>query len=275
MPELPEIRTLAEQMDRELAGSRITAVEVDQEKCLNRSVDSVRRGLVGRTLGPFEAHGKWIRSPLAEGEALAINLGMGAEVRLPRCAEEPPENYKFRMHTANGGGLFIRFWWFGHVHLLDGTGGESPMDRLGIDALDPALDCGAFRALLAGRRGGIKSFLLNQKNIAGIGNFYAHDLLARSGIHPMRPIPSLEPGEIGCLYRTMRDLLEASVALGGADYERDLYGRPGGFSRRRFIVGYREGEPCGRCGETVVKIRTGSTPGFICPDCQPENPTGG
>ncbi len=269
MPELPEIARLAAQLHSEFCRGVIRDVEVEGEKSLNLPLDQLRDRLSGREVSGFRARGKWILARLDGGGELALNLGMGAEVRLSAYAEEPRERYRLRLFMGDGRGLFVRFWWFGHLHILDDSDVDHPVRSLGPDALSPDLDFEAFRGLLEGRRGGIKSFLLNQRRIAGIGNFYCHDILARAGVHPLRKISTLSRSELEGIYGWMREILRESLRQGGADYERDLYGRPGEFGRERLWVGYREGQPCRRCNTRVVKIRTGSTPGYICPTCQP------
>ncbi len=271
MPELPEIRTIAKALHDALRGHTFATLEVTRPRCLNGTPEWMRARILRRTVVRVRPRGKWILLSLydASGDLLAINLGMGAETRLPGFAEEPAAHYRVRLQTREGSGIFIRFWWLGHLHYVARDDDAHPVRRLGPDALDAGLDIDAFRGMLAGRRGGIKAFLLDQRRIAGIGNFYAHDILARAGVHPLRKIPTLEEDEILGLHRSMRGVLETALRLGGADYERDLYGRPGRFGRERFVVGYREGGPCGMCGTTVIRIRTGNTPGDICPRCQP------
>jgi len=139
--------------------------------------------------------------------------------------------------------------------------------RLGPNALDVSLD--AFRELLAGRKGRIKPFLLDQSRIAGIGNAYIHDILFRAGLHPLGTIPALTAGDVARLHRAIRTELNRSIAVGAAAYELDLHGHPGGFGGDDLLVGYREGKPCPTCGTAVEKVRTGSTASFVCPQCQP------
>ena len=126
-----------------------------------------------------------------------------------------------------------------------------------------------FRELLRKRRGGIKSFLLNQRRIAGIGNVYVQDPLFKAGIHPLRQINTLEDDDVTALWRALRETLQESIDLGGSAWEQDLRGEKGRWDRSFFLVAYREGEPCPACGATVEKIKTGSTSGYICPLCQP------
>jgi formamidopyrimidine-DNA glycosylase len=94
--------------------------------------------------------------------------------------------------------------------------------RLGPNALGLTLD--QFRALLRGRRGAIKPFLLNQKRIAGIGNVYVQDPLFKVGIHPLRPINTLSDDEVAALWQALRETLQESIDHGGSAWELDLYG---------------------------------------------------
>ena len=125
-----------------------------------------------------------------------------------------------------------------------------------------------FRELLYGRRGGIKSFLLNQKQIAGIGNVYVQDPLFKAGIHPLRRINTLSDDEVAALWRAIRDTLQESIDQGGSAWERNLYGEKGGWDETFLRVGYREDQLCPTCGTPVVKIKTGSTSSYVCPACQ-------
>jgi formamidopyrimidine-DNA glycosylase len=137
---------------------------------------------------------------------------------------------------------------------------------LGPNALDLTLD--QFRALLRGRRGAIKPFLLNQKRIAGIGNVYVQDPLFKAGIHPLRRIDTLSNDEVAALWWAIRETLQEGIDRGGSVWEFNLYGEKGGWDDSFLLVGYREGHPCPACGTTVVKIKTGSTSSYICPECQ-------
>jgi formamidopyrimidine-DNA glycosylase len=152
------------------------------------------------------------------------------------------------------------FWWFGYAHYapIDELDSHKMTAKLGPNALDLTAD--DLRALLKGRRGGIKSFLLNQARIAGIGNFYIHDILFRAKLHPLRAV--------NALFEAIRQGLQPSIDKGGAWYELNLYGDRGGFLREDILLGYTEDEPCPTCDAPIEKLKTGSTSSFICPHCQ-------
>jgi formamidopyrimidine-DNA glycosylase len=158
-------------------------------------------------------------------------------------------------------------WWFGNVHYVRYRADHKQVASLGPDFMSLTLD--DFHQLLRGRRGGIKSFLLNQKHIAGIGNVYGQDPLFKAGIHPLRNINTLSDVEIQALWKALRETLQESIDQGGSHWEQNLYGEHGRWDSSYFLVAYREGEPCPTCRTTVEKIKTGSTNTHICPSCQP------
>jgi formamidopyrimidine-DNA glycosylase len=129
-----------------------------------------------------------------------------------------------------------------------------------------------FSRLLAGRRAGIKSFLLNQKHVAGIGNVCVQDPLFKAGIHPLQRMNTLSDHQIDALWAALRETLQQSIDLGGSHWDLDLHGQRGMWDSSYFLVAYREGEPCPTCGTIVEKLKTGSTSSHICPACQPLAP---
>jgi formamidopyrimidine-DNA glycosylase len=265
MPELPEITILAHQMKRELGGKTFTGLEVLQPKCLNVPPDVFVEALSGAQLLDVTHHGKWLFVETSQGWLL-LNLGMGGEILLT-TRDTLPEKYRLVFDFDDNTCLAVNFWWFGYAHFVAELADHSPTAQLGPDILSLTLD--QFRELLEGRRGGIKSFLLNQRCIAGLGNVYVQDPLFKVGIHPLRPINTLDDDEIAALWQAIRETLQESIDLGGSAWERDLHGEKGRWDESYLLVGYREGQPCPVCGTTVVKIKTGSTSGYVCPVCQP------
>jgi len=267
VPELPEITCRAREMSEAVVGRRIVGAKVRQPKCLNVSVDDFNAGLVGAQIRGVTHHGKWLISETSQAYFL-LNLGMGGEVLLVR-QDGLPETWRVRLDFEDGDALAINFWWFGYAHTAphDDLAQHTMSAVLGPNAFDIDLD--TFRELLAGRRGRIKSLLLDQKRIAGIGNAYIHDILFRAKLHPLRTVPTLSDDDVCALHEAIRAELTRSIDKGGASYELSLHGKPGGFTAEDLLVGYREGKPCPQCGTPIEKLKTGSTSSFICPHCQP------
>jgi formamidopyrimidine-DNA glycosylase len=278
MPELPEIYCRANEMKRELVGRTITAVEVIQPKSLNLPVEEFQAALTGARILNVSYRGKWIQVGTERGWLL-LNLGMGGEILLT-SRQRLPEKYRLIIDFQDGACLSINFWWFGYAHYAPlrtepkGLGeplGSGEIDhpmvaRLGPNAID--LSPQDLQDLLKGQRGAVKAFLLDQSKIAGIGNAYIHDILFMARLHPKRKIDSLREAEIEALWKAIGQGLRPSIEQGGAFYETTLHGEKGGFQFESILVGYREGQPCPKCGTPIQKIKTGGTSSFICPSCQ-------
>jgi formamidopyrimidine-DNA glycosylase len=270
MPELPEIVNLARQMNAKLEGKRIGRVELAQPKCLNLPPERFRRRIIKKRIGSTRAYGKWLFIRLEPGENLLLNLGMGGDLRYHKSSKTIPKKCQFRVTFNDSTELTASFWWFGYVHLASDSDlpKHAMTSKLGVSPIDEDFTVEKLGSLLSGRRGAIKSFLLDQKNVAGIGNVYVQDILFGARLHPLRDIKKLKPGDVQALHRSIRDVLSRSIKLGGLKYERDLYGRNGRFGSGHFMVGYKTGEPCPVCRTKVKKVRTGSTASYICPKCQ-------
>jgi len=258
MPELPEISVIARQMDKEIAGKRILEIEVKQPKTLNIPVPQ------------FIETGKWIFVKLDPEHLMLINLGMGAQLLYFMPSTKLPEKYQFKLTFSDKTGFTIHFSWFGYIHLIpeSETAKHKQTAKLGISPLSEEFTLEHFRKLLGRRKAGVKGFLLDQKNIAGIGNVYMQDILFKAGLHPNRKISTLTEAEIKDLYKAIQDILGHSVQLGGLVYETDFYGKKGRLTMDEFLVGYKTGEPCRACKTPIEKIKTGTTSSYICPKCQ-------
>jgi formamidopyrimidine-DNA glycosylase len=268
MPELPEICNLAQQMKAELPGKRISEVEVRQAKCLNVSIDEFMVLVSGKTVGAITSRGKWIFMNLDPNTTFLLSLGMGGDTLLHKPGESLPQKYQLAFTFDDGSRLSIAFWWFGYAHALlrSDLAHHKMTANLGLNPLDNDFTFDAFDTLLNIKKGGIKSVLMDQKNIAGIGNVYIQDILFTARLHPNRKTMTITSQERHTLYDAIHDNLKHATDLGGLKYEKDLYGQPGRFGD--FLVGYKENQPCPICGTTIQKIKTGSTATFICPQCQ-------
>ena len=156
-----------------------------------------------------------------------------------------------------------------HLMRADKVGEHKLAGKLGISPLDKQFMLDYFKKMLKGKKGNIKAFLLDQKNIAGIGNVYIQDILFNAKIHPKRPISSLTDKGIEALYKSIKLVINDSIELGGLAYEKDFYGNKGGYGMGHFKIAYKPGKPCPKCKTIIQKIKTGSTSSFVCPNCQP------
>jgi len=267
--ELPELTVLSRQMEKEIAGKKIIKVEVANPKCLNMPLEQFRRAIVGKTIESIENRGKWLFIKLGS-KYLLFNPGMGADVIYFKPKDRLPEKYQVKMTLQDKTGFTIRAWWFCYLHLVqqDKLGEHKLAGKLGLSPLDNKFTMGYFKKLLSKDHGNIKSFLLDQKNTAGIGNVYVQDALFEARIHPKRKIQTLTDKEIQALYEHLRSSLRESIKLGGLAYEKDFYGKSGNYGKNQFKIAYKPGQPCPVCQTVIEKVKTGSTSSFICPKCQ-------
>jgi formamidopyrimidine-DNA glycosylase len=270
MPELPEIYILAGQMSKELKGKRIADVEIRQEKCLNMQAKEFAGMLKGKAINSITPRGKWVITKLEPEAYFLLSLGMGGDVRYHKPGEAAQEKYQLKLDFSDKSSLSIAFWWFGYAHaaMAEGLEAHTMTASLGPSPLDDkAFTYEYFYDLFKGSRKTIKSILMDQKLIAGIGNVYVQDTLFRARLRPDRKASELSEADIKALYKAIHDNLKEAIALGGTP-ERDLYGNPGRLGQDKFLVGYREGLPCPECGSVIEKIKTGSTSSYVCPRCQ-------
>lgn len=270
MPELPEIYCISCQMDSELKGKKMLDVEVRQEKCLNMPVSDFRSFLFEKRIKAVISRGKWIFVKLVPDVYFLLNLGMGGNILYHKHGEPLPEKYQLKFTFEDSTMLTISFWWFGYAHAVseDNLLDHKMVGKLGVSPLnDTEFNYDEFCTLLKKKKMSfVKSLLINQENIAGIGNVYIHDILFKAGLHPKRKVKDISSYECKVLYKSIIENLTKAIELGGLAYERDLYNKPGRF--HDFLVGYRENQPCIVCGTSIQKIKTGSTSSYVCPKCQ-------
>jgi formamidopyrimidine-DNA glycosylase len=271
VPELPEVETIRRQLEPELVGLRIEAMEVLDER-LTRPEDprTVERACAGRRIEAVERRGKYLMLRLDGGRSLVMHLRMTGNVVLGDRGEEPP--YLRAAIRLEGGGV-LRFTdarRFGTAVVLDDDDLEEYMAlRAGVEPLTGALTAERIGELAAGRRAPLKSFLLMQSGIAGIGNIYADEALWRAQLHPLSPAGSMRPEHWECLRAGIVGALEAGLDNGGASIDdyRDARGEEGSM-QDEFCVHTREGLPCYRCGAEIRRIVVGGRSTYFCPGCQ-------
>jgi len=270
MAELPEITKLSTQMHQALKGKTIKEVTLLQEKCANIPETDFRKRTTGATITGIYHKGKWIITSLDNGEHILLSVGMGGDIIYFEDESTLPEKYQIKLLFADGSGYTARFWWFGKFLLVSQYEMDNEPSTKGIamDPFDEKFTLEYFTALLTGKKTQVKAFLMNQKNVGGIGNMYMHDILFKAGLHPQRKISDMTKDDITRLYNSIQEVLGFSRDKGAFKYEKDFYGKEGGYTEEHFCVGYRENKPCPACGMTIEQIKTGSTSSYICPQCQ-------
>jgi formamidopyrimidine-DNA glycosylase len=269
MAELPELAILAGQMHGALGGGTIRLIEARQEKCLNVPPALAHGLLPGRRVAGVTRRGKWLYIHLEPAYYLLINPGMGADIWYYAPGGELPEKYQFRLDLTSGAGFTCRFWWFGHIHLLapDELARHKETAKLGPSPVE--IDGREFAAIARRYpRSPVKSLLLDQEKLSGIGNAYAHDILWQAGLHPLRKLGSLDEEELNRYHQSIGVIVNRAIGLGGV--EADFYRTGGNLNNWEefMLIGYKAGKPCPVCGSPIECIKTGATKTYVCPGCQ-------
>ncbi|MGD8623277.1 MAG: bifunctional DNA-formamidopyrimidine glycosylase/DNA-(apurinic or apyrimidinic site) lyase [Anaerolineae bacterium] len=271
MPELPEVETVARGLRASLVGRTIGGATVRWPRTIaTHTPAAFERQIAGRSVVSVGRRGKYVVLTLDEGYLL-IHLKMSGRLRVVPAGEAQDKHTHTLFDLDDGRQLRFRdVRKFGRVHLVAEM--EEVTGHLGPEPLADDFDLERFRRLLARRSGRLKSLLLNQTFLAGLGNIYADESLFAAGLDPRRKADSLTADEEARLYSAIRRVLQEAVSRRGTTLDdggyRDAEGEAGRFQSEIAVYG-RRGEPCFKCGTAIERIVLGGRSTHFCPHCQP------
>jgi formamidopyrimidine-DNA glycosylase len=275
VPELPEAETIVRGLRPAIVGRTIRRVEVIHADVLRAPIRGFARAVHGRTIQGVGRRGKNVLIDLDGGRVIAVNLGMTG--RLVPMKPHDPHASEWT-HPAvrfgfEGGGVLVfdDTRRFGTVECLTSDAWEARSARMGPEPLEEGFTARALHAALGASKAPIRSWLLDQRKIAGVGNIYANEALHLAGIHPIRQARSIDRDYAAKLRHSIRRVLNRAIRAGGTtirDY-RTAEGTSGRYARRLLVYG-RDGSPCARCGSEIQRVVFGGRSAFFCPTCQPE-----
>lgn len=267
MPELPEVETIKSSLQSNV-GVRIVRVELRREDIV-RQKDFAIGEIEGQTITALERRAKFLDFSLADGRHLVLHMGMSGRIYQAPADQVPAEKHIHLLLFLNNGRCLVyqdprRF---GGVWLLDKT--ERLFSRLGVEPLTAAFTPAYLSRAVKGRKIAIKSLLLDQRLISGIGNIYADEALFAAGIRPQRPAGSLNEEELKALVRAVKKVLRQGIRQRGTTFRdfRDGDNRVGTFQNYLQVYGRGE-EPCRHCGQPLQVERVGGRSAHFCPHCQ-------
>jgi formamidopyrimidine-DNA glycosylase len=275
MPELPEVETIVRGLAESIQGAKIARTRVFRSDLLRVSPRVFRGGLAGRSVVGVARRAKSILISLDSGAVLVVHLGMTGQLLLGADPDHPP-------HATHAGVVFsladgrrlvyddVRR--FGVLEVLAPEDWAVREARIGPEPLEDDFTAPVFREALRSSRSPIRSWLLDQRRIAGVGNIYAIEALHRARIHPQQATRTISVPEADALRREIRRVLRAAIRQRGTTLRnyRDADGNQGGNAPRLLAYG-RAGQPCRRCGDTITRIVFGNRSAFLCPTCQPRS----
>ena len=274
MPELPEVESAARLLRPRIVGQIVRSVGgVDWPRMLpNASEADLQAALTGHTVIEVDRRGKYLLIGFDNGAWVSIHRKMSGNLLLHTPDISPPRHTHLDIELDDGTRLrFVDPRKFGRVHLFRSTVERDVFlaERLGPDSLLD-IDARVLRARFKGRRARVKSLLLDQVFVAGVGNLYADEALWAARIHPLRSGESLTASEVRRLADSLQRVLRDAIERRGTSFDgayRDIEGALG--ENQAFLNAYgRTGAPCPRCGRPIHRIVVGQRGSHFCPHCQ-------
>jgi formamidopyrimidine-DNA glycosylase len=273
MPELPEVETVCRALAANLLGAHIARVEVRRRDLRVPVPARLEKALRGRTLKRVARRAKYIHFYFDDSQVLIAHLGMSGRLSLYK---EAPAKYLRHDHV-------VIEWTDGRVLVFNDARrfglmvlsreqelGRHPLFKsLGPEPLDDAWNGSSLYEVLKGSGAPVKSAIMDQTRLVGVGNIYACEALFAAEIHPLRKACDVTRKEAGALARAIRNVLEEAIASGGSTL-RD-YVRPeglAGYFQHHFRVYGRQKQPCVVCGGPIRVIRQSGRSTFFCSHCQ-------
>jgi len=292
VPELPEVETVRDGLERHVVGRTIESVTVLHPRPVRRDPRGPAGfavALTSRRVEDARRRGKYLWLPLDNGDALLGHLGMSGQLLVQQSGAPDEPHLRVRMQlsppveesakgasrdpaTATTELRFVDQRMFGGLSVSAG-GAELPPEiaHIARDPFDPLFDDDLFVAKVRRRTAGIKRLLLDQTVVSGIGNIYADEALWSARLHGDRSGERLRPVEIRRVLAEARAVMSAALVEGGTSFD-SLYvnvdGRSGYFDRALHAYG-REGDACDRCGTQIRRVDFMNRSSFFCPRCQP------
>ncbi len=260
MPELPDVEIFRRYLNATALHQKIQTVRVHHDRVLKGiSKTTLQRRLKGQELKQTTRHGKHLFAALSKKGWLMLHFGMTGFLRYFKAEDKMPGHVRMEVLFSNGYRLAYDCQrMLGQVSLVEDPRSFAEKEKLGPDALED-LDVDTFRTAVSGRRGKIKSTLMNQEVVAGIGNIYADEILFQARLHPAIPANTLDNKDFENLYRCMDRVWQESIDAGA-----DPDAMPDDF-----LLPHRsEKDSCPRCGGPVKKITISGRSGYYCPKCQ-------
>jgi formamidopyrimidine-DNA glycosylase len=290
LPELPEVEVTRRAIEPLLVGRRVSSVATTRRSYFfSTPPATLAKKLTGRRVDAIDRHGKYLIARLDDGSRLLLHLGMTGQLfgagassvrllaRTARAALSPSRQRRFepdrhthlRLTFTDGGPdvLFRDVRKFGKVEHIPAMGVNRRLEKLGVDALGVTAEL--LHAAARRRRAAIKSLLLDQTVIAGIGNIYADESCFFAGIRPTRSARRLSLGDCERLARAIRRVLRRSIATGGSSISDFVQpdGADGRYQDERRVYG-RAGEPCRVCDGPIRRLTVAQRSTHFCPHCQ-------
>jgi formamidopyrimidine-DNA glycosylase len=270
MPELPEVQTIVDALNRDLLGRRITTVLIARTSSVRGDISLFQQCLEGKTIREVRRKGKYILFGFDPEGWLIAHLRMTGKFTLQPRSQTPGAYDRVVLTFSDDWKLvFFDIRGFGKLETIADPSRHAVLSRLGWDPWDKRLTPLSLRRRLKGKKTAIKTALLDQTIIAGIGNIYASEILFDARIDPGLRAGRLSSRQVSVLIGSVRSILRQALKHNGttiSDYRR-VDDKHGGFQEFLRVYG-RKAQPCRRCAAPIVRIVQNQRSTFLCPICQ-------
>ncbi len=271
MPELPEVETIRRQLAPHLEGRAIVRAEILDARWTRPEAPAViSAGLHGAVVERVGRSGKYLVWSLSGERYLLMHLRMTGVLLFDPLTDPPHTRVRFELDAGHRL-IYVDPRRFGTGHVVTGARARDAYlaARIGAEPFTPEFTTEYLRRMARGRTVPVKSFITDQRRVAGVGNIYADEALFRAGIHPLRPSGRLTTAQWTRLRGAIEEALGAGIEAKGASIDdfRHIDGARGSF-QDHFLVHRRADEPCPKCGRPVRKIVVGGRGTYLCGHCQ-------
>ena len=271
MPELPDVEVMRRYFQSTALHKKITAVDVNAERIIPnedapeaRVLKQLKDATVGHTFASTRRHGKWMFAALNEDsdQSLVFHFGMTGGLHYFKDMSDEPEYTQVLFSFANDYHLaYLSQRKLGEIEVIDSVDQFIKEKDLGPDVYDPDFDLEAFKKAVDHKRAMIKTTLMNQSIMAGIGNVYSDEILYQAGVYPRAKINDLSEDKLEEIFHKMKKVLQTAI-----DHQAEPQDFP-----ENFITPHRHGDGhCPRCGAEIEKVQVGSRHAYYCPNRQPK-----
>src|SRR5437763_6182663 len=278
--ELPEVEVMRRDLEKDVVGRRVKSTEVRPS---NNAMRVIRRHpkrkeftarIDGRKFAKAERKGKYILLHMDSGEVLVVHFGMSGQfIRSNKRTALPPHTHVVITFQQGGDLRFVDPRTFGElfVSAADEIGKVKELQHIAIDPLEDTFTWQSFGDLLAQRAAKLKTLLMDQKFVSGLGNIYSDEVLFGAGLRYDRMSDTLSSQEVRRLYRAIQEVVQEAIRYRGTTLEDeaylDLFGKPGEYQHELKVYG-RRGLPCRRHRTAIEMVRISNRGSYYCPQCQ-------
>ncbi|MGF7047511.1 formamidopyrimidine-DNA glycosylase [Paenibacillus sp. DS2015] len=268
MPELPEMENYRRVLSNHILDIPISDIKVNRDKSINVPVETFASALIGNRVIFVERRGKYLNFHMSNGTRLLIHLMLGGLMYYGTDEDLPERSTQVEISFGDYKLCFIGLR-LGYIHLLSAKEVDQVFSELGPEPLDRRMNEERFVKIAKKRRGGLKTMIVNQHVVAGIGNRYADEIAYRANLLPSAKIQDLGDEALQRLYSSVVEVLTEAIEDGGY-MDTPIYkdDQQTGRYKAKFKVYDREGETCYHCGGVVSRVELTGRKAFFCPSCQ-------